>query len=228
MNTYESLRANPEILNKFKSREQIPLICNQCFKIYTKAKYRIQTDLHIAKNFCSQICVGAFKHATQTNIIKCSNCNIEFVRKKFATKLIKNYFCTKSCATKFNNMRKQNGTRISKLETWLHAKLEETYKKLEFLFNDKTIIGSELDIYIPELKLAFELNGIFHYEPIYGQKKLDQTINNDKNKFQKCQELGISLCVIDTSNQKYFKEKTSLKYLHIIENIINEVYIGAP
>jgi hypothetical protein len=81
---------------------------------------------------------------------------------------------------------------------------------------------SELDIYIPSLKLAFELNGIFHYEPIFGNEKLNKIQKNDNNKFLKCQEKNISLCIIDTSSQKYFKEQTSKKILDIIINIINQ------
>jgi hypothetical protein len=86
------------------------------------------------------------------------------------------------------------------------------YPNLEIKYNSKEEIHSELDIYIPKYKLAFELNGIFHYEPIFGGQKLEQTQNNDKNKFQLCQENKISLCVIDTSSLKYFKEQNAEKY----------------
>ena len=72
------------------------------------------------------------------------------------------------------------------------------------------------------MKLAFELNGIFHYEPIFGNDKLNRTRKNDNNKFLKCQEQNINLCIIDTSSQKYFKERTSKKFLDIITNIINQ------
>jgi len=44
------------------------------------------------------------------------------------------------------------------------------YPDLVIHFNKKDAINSELDIYIPSLKLAFELNGIFHYEPIFGKE----------------------------------------------------------
>jgi len=69
--------------------------------------------------------------------------------------------------------------------------------------------------------LAFELNGIFHYEPIYGQNKLNQIQNNDNRKFQACLENNIELCIIDTSSQTYFKPKTAQKFLDIITNLIN-------
>jgi hypothetical protein len=68
--------------------------------------------------------------------------------------------------------------------------------------------------------LAFELNGIFHYEPIYGQEKLNQIQNNDNHKFQDCLEEKIELCVIDKSWIKYNKIQNFIKILNIIENII--------
>ena len=80
-------------------------------------------------------------------------------------------------------------------------------------FCNKEVIGSELDIYIPSLKLAFEIQGIFHYEPIFGQEKLDQIQKNDLEKIQRCEELNIKLIHIDTRTQKRFTEKSSEKYL---------------
>jgi len=85
-----------------------------------------------------------------------------------------NHFCSRSCAATYNNTHKNTGTKISKLEIWLQTKLTEQYPNLEIHYNRKDTINSELDIYIPSLKLAFELNGIFHYEPIYAEDKLNQ------------------------------------------------------
>lgn len=84
----------------------------------------------------------------------------------------------------------------------------------------KDTIKSELDIYIPSLKLAFELNGLFHYEPIFSKEKLDNIQNNDNRKMQACYEKQIELCIIDVSKQKYFKEQTCLPFLKIIQDII--------
>lgn len=101
--------------------------------------------------------------------------------------------------------------------------MSKKYPELEILYNSKSAIDSELDIYIPAIKLAFELNGIFHYEPIFGEKKLDRIKQNDNNKFMKCQQANISLCTIDVSNLKYFKKKNNAqKYIDIIVSIINE------
>ena len=78
------------------------------------------------------------------------------------------------------------------------------------------IIQSELDIYIPSLKLAFEIQGIFHYEPIFGQEKLDQIQKNDLEKVKKCKALGIKLICIDTRKQKTFSKISSTEFLNIV------------
>jgi hypothetical protein len=131
-------------------------------------------------------------------------------------------FCSKSCSAKYNNKHKTKGSRRSKLEVWVESKLTELYPNLIIDYNKIDSLEMELDIYVPSLKLAFELNGIFHYEPIFGDKKLQNIQRNDTNKFEKCQQLGISLCIIDVSKQKYFKEKTSIPFLDIILLIINQ------
>lgn len=166
--------------------------------------------------FCSLKCSGEFKSNKNKKEVKCLKCNLIFYIKKG----LKNKFCSQSCAAKYNSKFKTKGFRRSKLEIWLEQELTILYPNLEIHYNKKNTINSELDIYIPSLKLAFELNGIFHYEPIFGDNKLNQIKNNDINKFQECQKLGISLCVIDTSSQKYFKVQTSKKYLDIIVSLI--------
>lgn len=152
--------------------------------------------------------------------LQCLNCNISFYRILSAAKKHNKNFCSKSCRATYCNQHKTTGTRRSKLEIYLENQLTLHYPNLEIHYNRKDTINSELDIYIPSLKLAFELNGIFHYEPIYGSDKLDRIQNNDNRKFQACLELGIELCIIDTSNLIHFKSEKADKYLSIIINII--------
>lgn len=171
--------------------------------------------------FCSRLC--SQKHQLSKISVQCSNCRTPLKKKPSQAKRSKsgNHFCSKSCSAIYNNAHKSVGTRVSKLEKWLQQELLTLYPNLIFKFNSKEEINSELDIYIPEYNLAFELNGIFHYEPIYGQDKLESIQNNDQRKFQACFESNIELCIIDTSGQKYFKPKNSKKFLDIITNIID-------
>jgi hypothetical protein len=154
--------------------------------------------------------------------VSCLNCNVSFTKLQSAIKTHPNNFCSRSCSASYNNKHKTHGNRRSKLEIWLEEQLTILYPDLEIHYNRKDAIGSELDIYIPSLNLAIELNGIFHYEPIYGKDKLNQIQQNDKSKSMLCFEHKIDLCIIDTSAQKYVKPSTSQKYLDIITTIIKE------
>jgi very-short-patch-repair endonuclease len=215
-----------------KSIDELKLKCSTCNTVFLKKKKYIIDIINRGGNltkagtgdFCSSKCANFLK--VRKKECQCSNCNKSFIKKQSQIKKSLNHFCSSSCAASYNNRNKTHGTRRSKLETWLEEKLTNVYPDLEIHFNRKDAINSELDIYIPSLKLAVELNGIFHYEPIYGIEKLDKIQNNDERKFQACLERGIEFCIIDTSGQKYFKESTSQKFLDIICDII-ELKSGA-
>jgi hypothetical protein len=215
-----------EEFKKAKSRDRLPLQCSYCKKEFKKVKSQIQAmtkgNCNHTGACCSKICMGFLKTLKNTTIVNCKNCNKEFKKNNSQIKKYPNNFCSSKCSGTYTQTHKTYGTRRSKLEIYLESKLIELYPNLEIHFNRKDTINSELDIYIPSLKLAFELNGIFHYEPVYGQEKLDKILNNDNRKFQACFEKNISLCIIDVSKEKYFKEKLSNKYLDIICKIIND------
>ncbi|GAF69878.1 unnamed protein product, partial [marine sediment metagenome] len=201
--------------------------CVYCHSTFYKQKMYILRMIRNKKNnnghtfhFCSRLCKS--KASITKKEVECKNCKKMFFKLPNQIKKTKNNFCSRSCAATYNNTHKTTGIRRSKLEKWLEKQLTTLYPDLEIDFNQKDVINSELDIYIPSLKLAFEINGIFHYEPIYGEDKLDQIKNNDNRKFAACHENKIELCIIDTSQHKYVKPKTSQKYLDIITNILNK------
>ena len=212
-----------EDYNKCDSDGMLPLLCYQCNnKFYMRKRYISQKKTRKQGKYCNHICSGlATRKRIDVNCKQCNN-NFDIHNAVYQKSKNKHFFCCKSCAAKYNNTHKTTGYRRSKLEIWLETQLKSLYPDLLILFNDKTTINSELDIYIPSLKLAFELNGIFHYEPIFGDKKLKQTQNNDNRKFQACLEQQIELCIIDVSQLKYFKPDKSQKYLNIITNIIGK------
>lgn len=212
-----------EEFDSAKSKDKLPCECLECENTFYKEKRVIKrTFTNYDRNlgdFCSRSCA---KQSKNQNIdVVCTHCDILFNKELSQFNRSKNHFCSRSCAATYNNTHKKHGTQKSKLEVWLESKLIKAYPDLEIHFNRKDAINSELDIYIPLFKLAFELNGIFHYEPIFGDEKLNKIQNNDNRKFQACLEHNIELCIIDASQQKYFKEKSSQKYLDIIMNIIN-------
>jgi hypothetical protein len=209
-----------------KSEDKLPCECYTCENTFYKDKRTLNKVLNNISGhtgqFCSHKCKILFigKNKQEVQCIKCKNFFEKYLNQ--IKKHPKN-FCSQSCAANYNNTHKTTGIRRSKLESFLEQQLTSLYPNLKIDFNKKDAINSELDIYIPSLKLAFELNGIFHYEPIYGSNKLNQIQNNDHRKFQACAEQNISLCIIDTSKQKYFKESTSKEFLSIITDIINNI-----
>ena len=221
-------------LDNLKSNEKVPLRCKNCNKTFYIVKNQVLASIKFINgdtkksshrspyDFCSMTCYG------QSNIqefkTKCYQCNKDIIKKHMAFKKSKSkrFFCSRSCAATYNNLHKTKGNRCSKLEKWLQEKLPQKYKNLKFIFNKKDAINSELDIFIPSLNIAFELNGIYHYEPIHGIGKLQQIQSNDNNKFQACLKNNIELCIIDSSSLSYFKEQNAQKYLDIICLIIDK------
>lgn len=224
--TYEFLRSHPEIVD---NNEEFELTCCQCGSAYVRDQRVVKWGLKtFAQNFCSLTCSAGYKNRGKSQIVGCAQCQKQF--RKMLNQINKsksgNHFCCKSCAATYNNTHKKTGTRRSKLEVWLEEHLPSLYPDLKIQFNNKEIINSELDIYIPSLKLAFELNGIFHYEPIYGKEKLAQIQNNDQRKFQACLEKDIELCIVDSSQMKHFTAKKAQMFLQIITSIIDTKISG--
>lgn len=64
--------------------------------------------------------------------------------------------------------------------------------------------GLEIDIYVPELKLGFEYNGIQHYKPVEhwgGEESLKKQQMRDKRKQQLCDQNDVKLIIIKYDEQ---------------------------
>lgn len=214
-------------LDDYSCRAPIPCECERCGKPFTVSK---NTVLRILKatperdskalhkgRYCSHVCRLARPSIAQEH--ECVQCHTKVIRTP--SQVDGRVFCSQSCSATFHNTHKTYGTRRSKLEVWLEQELAKRYPSLDIHYCRKDAINGELDIYVPAVKLAFELNGIFHYEPIYGTDKLNQIKNNDQRKYQACLERGIELCTIDTSSFKYFKVDRAKPYLDIVTKLID-------
>lgn len=215
-------RCTQEYFDNLKTTEKVPLYCPVCNKDFSRLKKKIleNNKKGILLKHCSNKCQKLLESQKATKECFCRNCFKSILKKEGELRKSKNTFCSKSCSAIFNNKNKTTGVRRSKLEIYLEKQLTEIHSNFEIIYSNKQIIGSELDIFIPSLKLAFEIQGIFHYEPIFGQEKLERIQKNDLEKIQKCNELGINLILIDTRDQKRFSEESSKKYLNEINKHI--------
>ena len=96
----------------------------------------------------------------------------------------------------------------------------------DFLKSTYSNKNLELDMYNKDLKLAFEYNGIQHYEPIYGEKRLEISQRNDMEKNRLCEQNGVKLITIKHNDKKIVDKKEFLL------NIINylkafDIYISS-
>ena len=219
----------PTEFENAKSRDLLPLECKSCHVTFTVSKNEIQKFKKREKeknprrnswDYCSKKCSYVGQHNGVTK--PCFQCGNLVYRTPRDLAKTKHSFCSSSCSATWNNNHKTWGNRRSKLEMWLEKELPIMFPNLHFTYNTRKEINGELDIYIPSLKLAFELNGIFHYEPIYGNDNFEKVKRNDNRKFQNCILSNISLCIIDVTSQKRFTPDSSKKFLDIIVNVINE------
>lgn len=199
--------------------------CDTCGKEFLRVTVQTRT---YRNNFCSKACVRTFSqlnHTAPVTTLPCGQCGSPVTRKAKVQRASKSghLFCNSSCSALYANAHKSVGVRRSKLEVWVEEQLLSRYPNLDLHCNRKDAINAELDFYFPSLKFALEFNGVFHYEPIYGLEKLSRIQANDARKFLTCAEKGIELCVLDTSQQTYFKLKWAKEHLTLVCDILEKV-----
>ncbi len=104
-------------------------------------------------------------------------------------------------------------------ETILYHIVEEIYPNIEIIRHHRPqwLNGLELDIYIPSKKLAFEYQGIQHFQAVEhwgGQEKLKIQKEHDIRKKQICEEKGICLICINYDEEltnDYIVKKIALE-----------------
>lgn len=199
--------------------------CSHCGKEITRNKSDFDPN---SKNYyCSREC-RSLGWSKPVYAVECLYCKTIFYKKPKQFKSDK-HFCCLPCFGKYTNISEKLQPKIckrSKLEKWIGNQLILKYPTLEFQLNKRKHIGHELDIYIPSIKLAIEINGVYHYRPIYGQEKLDKIQKTDQEKVKTCKSLNIDLLVIDSTPQKSFSVKSSQVFLDEIINKIDEKISG--
>jgi hypothetical protein len=106
----------------------------------------------------------------------------------------------------------------SGLEINFKSFIEEYYYK-KVIFNNKFVIQPhELDIYIPELKLAFEFNGLWWHNELYKENKYHL------NKTKECEKQGIQLIHIYEDDWIYKQDVIKSMILNKLGKTPDKIY----
>lgn len=165
--------------------------------------------------------------------LKCGGCGKDVQRRK--SELLKSKhgipYCTKSCRMKHynENILKPSSCHRSKAEDILLELIRHDFPTLDIKPNNRDVVpgGLEIDIYLPTLKLAIELNGPVHYLPIYGEERLESVKNKDARKCLELQQLGITQLTFDISHLQTTKKTDEFMRKHYIEYVLPLIR-GAP
>ena len=211
-----------EELESAKNLDKLPLECYECggtFHAHKRNILQVRRNSHgrAACKFCSRTCMGA--HNITSVEVECAWCQKPVIKRLADLRKSKSgrSFCNSSCSIRYNNANKTKGHRRSKFEVHLEKTLSELYPHLTLETNNRKLVGLELDLFIPELNLAIEVNGITHYKPIYGQEKFERIQKNDEIKKKLLAEKKIDLLVLDISGISHFTPEDAEPFIQVVK-----------
>lgn len=103
-------------------------------------------------------------------------------------------------------------SRHSRQETDIVSLLSNIYEDSEITIGDRSILkGKEIDIYVPKIKLAFEINGTYWHSTVFKNKKYHQ------EKSFECMKQGIRL--VHIFEYEWNDEETKAKLTDYLLNI---------
>lgn len=106
---------------------------------------------------------------------------------------------------------------ISGLEIELVQFIQSNYDD-KIILNDRKLIDKELDIYLPELKIAFEFNGLWWHN------ELNKLSDYHLNKTEECEKKGVRLIHIWEDDWQYSKNIVKSMILNIFKKTENKIY----
>jgi hypothetical protein len=106
---------------------------------------------------------------------------------------------------------------ISGLEIELSQFIHKNYNG-SILLNDRTLIDRELDIYLPELKLAFEFNGLWWHN------ELNKSSDYHLKKTDDCESKGVRLIHVWEDDWQHNKNVVKSMILNLLKKTENKIY----
>lgn len=106
---------------------------------------------------------------------------------------------------------------ISGLEVELVQFIQNNYNDTINL-NDRNLIDKELDIYLPDLKIAFEFNGLWWHN------ELNKTSDYHLNKTEECDKKEVRLFHIWEDDWQHNKDVVKSMILNILKKTENKIY----
>lgn len=160
------------------------------------------------------LCNKQMPKITNTHLSKKHNMNIDDFKSLYPNNKLMSSCMTKQLddARKLTNLTISKNRFISSYEKELHDFLNSFNVKFET--NRQILIGKEIDILIPDIKLGIEFDGLRWHSEFYGKK--DRNYHLDKT--IQCNEKGYSL--IHIFEDEYVNNKTIVlsKLKHILHH----------
>lgn len=187
---------------KSKSEAQKNAIKNGTAKIPTEGKKRTEQD----KLKISQSLKESWNNLSQNEYNK----RVKTSKDRWESMTVEEKAKMQNAAVKAIQIAGKEG---SKLEKFLYKELTKEGFVVEF--HKTNLIANtnlEIDMYIPSAKAIIEIDGPSHFEPIWGEEKLQKQIKADEHKtglilskglaIIRIKNLSDSVCLIDKQNLK--------------------------
>ena len=206
-----------EVIKHLKSKDTVIVDCEQCSCQFKREVGKIRENISKGSStFCSLKCFYA--NRVTSSKVPCLYCGNDVIKKKGKTT---NTFCNSSCFAFYNNKHRTKGNRRSRAEEFLENLIKREFPNHKMQTNVRDIIpdGLEVDILLPELNIAIELNGPIHYFPIHGQEYLEKMTDRDIRKQVYLQKAGYNLIVLNISELRYWKTD-QIKLTEMYEKVI--------
>lgn len=183
------------------------LILNCLYCKQEVLKYKSEIRKNPDKIFCNSQCSANFMHLTyrqpfaKTIVLECHFCNSIFERIQHKTTQGKTgkFFCSAKCSSTYLGTQSKNFER-SFMELYIQQKIELNFPYLTLIIGDtKQCNGLQLDLYLPELNFAIEINGPIHYINFFGDEYLKSVQERDQRKETICKNKKLLLQIVKCS-----------------------------